>query len=235
MKKTALFAMAILIVCSLTDLGQAAAETKMEIVSNKQVKVLRAKVYRQYDWDDVIYPHVLVKDVSGKLGYSNVNGLLRNWLKIPKNARDEIITIFNEAGLGRFVFLMFVESGADPDEESFKGAQGLFQIMPGTAEAICGITRVEALRDPVINAWCAVEVLKKYGAKKNWRWALVKYNGKYRSCAAKGYMKCLHEKYLAGNKDLYGAAHYQAHFLIYSEMGRHFIWDWEKPEQVARK
>ncbi len=231
MKKTILFA--ILIVCCLTNLSQASAKIQKEIVSAEQVDALRKAVAKKYNYKEVIYPFVLVGDIVSKLNHGNVNGLLRNWNKIPSSKRLKILAMFKKAKLNRFVFLMFVESGADPSLVSYAGARGLFQIMPATAKAICGVAKEELL-DPVTNAQCAIKVLIKYGAKENWRWALVKYNGKYESCPAKGYMRCLHDKYLAGNKKLYGAVHYQAHFLIYSEMGRRFIWDWEDSRLTSK-
>jgi len=206
-----------------------------EMATQAEVDQLLHDVRSKYDWDKPAYPYLLVEDVLRKVNYVNINRHLQRWQSLSGTVRAQVLSVFQDAGLDRFMFLMFAESGCKPDQVSWAGAIGLFQIMPRTAKAICDIEESD-LYDPVQNAKCAVQVLERYGIHDNWKWALAQYQGIIRSCPSRGYTQCLHRKFKAGNQKVKGPLYYQATFLVYMEIGKRFIHDWTvKPSRVAKK
>ncbi len=204
-------------------------------LSSKEVKKLKEKILRKYDRDKP-FAYSLVKEVRHKVNPSHVNQLVRNWEAIPEDVRDKIVFMFEDAGLGKFLFLCLWESAADPNEKTGR-AIGLFQITPSTAEHHCGISRDMAhleLYDPVVNAACAVEILLEKGALKNRIWGLIKYHGVLSSCDAKGYVQCTYMNYLTQDdstdkgkrkKETYKRAWgYVANALLHQEIGEQVIY-----------
>jgi len=166
--------------------------SEMEFVSVAEVRALRKKIRSQFAGRPL--PYSLVDNILGKVSHGHVNNLLRNWYMIPKEDREKIVFMFEEAGLRHLLFLSFYESGALVDDLSHKGAVGLYQITMATAKAHCGIELREDLYDPVVNAACAIEILQEKGVRDNLVFGLIMYNGKLKSCPAAGYLACLQEK-----------------------------------------
>ena len=212
-------------------------------MTTKETKELKEKIHRKFDRKNSNLAYSLVKTVLHKVNPSHINQLKRNWEAIPESNREKIIFMFEDAGLGKFLFLCLWESAADPNEKTGR-AIGLFQITPSTAEHHCGISPEMAqleLYDPVVNAACAVEILLEKGAKKNRIWGLIKYHGVLSTCAAKGYVQCTYDKYKAQDdstdkgkrtKETYKRAWgYVANALLHQEIGEQVIY---KPKRRRR-
>jgi len=207
-------------------------------ISSKEIEQLKKKIHRKFDRDEP-FAYFLVKEVLHKVNPSHVNQLVRNWEAIPTEDRDKIVFMFEDAGLGKFLFLCLWESAADPNLVSSSGAIGLFQIMPRTAKRHCGISQDMAqleLYDPVVNAACAVEILLEKGALKNRIWGLIKYHGVLKSCKAKGYVQCTYLKSITETderkqRQLEGAWKYVANALLHQEIGEQVIY---KPKRRKR-
>ena len=198
-----------------------------EIVSVKQVKAAKVKIRNRFAGRGL--PGSLVGRIVGKVGYYHVNNLLRSWYALPAETRDKIEFMFEDAGLKHLTFLCFYESGANPNDRSYAGAIGLYQIMPRTAKLHCGIDLVEDLYDPVVNAACAIEILIEKGARENLVAGLVYYNGKRKECPMKGYFNCFWEKYQAAltpeEKEKYlRAMMYVPNVLLHQAIGEELIW-----------
>jgi len=201
--------------------------SSLEMASFKQVREAKARIRDKYS--RLGLPHRLVTRVIGKVGYYHVNDLLRNWYALPAGTRDKIEFMFADAGLKHLTFLCFYESGANPNDRSYAGAIGLYQIMPRTAKLHCGIDLVEDLYDPVVNAACAIEILIEKGARENLVAGLVYYNGKRKECPMKGYFNCFWEKYQAAltpeEKEKYlRAMMYVPNVLLHQAIGEELIW-----------
>ena len=199
---------------------------EMEFISVKEVWQLRKKIKQRFAGRSV--PYSLVGNIIGKVSHGHVNNLLRNWYFIPAEDREKIVCMFEQAGLGHLVFLSLYESGAQVNDRSGAGAIGLFQIMPRTAELHCGIDLREELYDPVVNAACAIEILKDKGVMENLAYGLVLYNGKLKSCPARDYFACLQEK-LATETDekkkrqYLGSLMYVPNVMLHQAIGEELI------------
>ena len=210
------------VVCSLfSDNLAAKTEKQSSDLTEQEVAEFRESVRQKYDLSETRYPAVLVKDVLGKLNRYNVVKLLQHWNNLSAKNRGKIIDAFQQAGFPSLVYLCFLESGALPKQVGSHGEIGLYQIKPAIAKSSCRLSAND-LYDPVKNAECAVKILKARGAKENWLWALVQYNGVRRGCPTRGYLACLHEKFKKGNRAVIGSLYYSAKFLVYAELGRHY-------------
>ncbi len=210
--------------------------TKLEYVTPAKVKVEREKIRRRFDRRDM--PYSLVGRIVGKVSHGHVNQLLRNWYRLPADARQKIIFMFEDAGLGHVMFLCLYESGANQWDESYSSAIGLYQITPRTAKAHCGIDApaFESLYDPVDNAACAIQILLDKGVKENLVYGLISYNGKLKSCPAKGYQKCLSDKLKTETDPRKRAAYlgslmYVPNVLLHQAIGEAFI---HRPGHLAK-
>jgi len=199
---------------------------RLEFVSSGQVREARAKIKNKYSGQGL--PQSLVGRIVGKVSYYHVNNLLRSWYALPADTRDKIEFMFADAGLKHLTFLCFYESGANPNDRSYAGAIGLYQIMPKTAKLHCGIDIREELYDPVVNAACAIEILLDKGARENTVAALVYYNGKLKSCPMRGYFNCFWDKYVAAEDEkdkakYLSAMMYVPNVLLHQAIGEEFV------------
>ena len=197
----------------------------------KEIQTLKRRVIEKYS--RMGYPYTQITRVAKKLNHGNVNGLLANWYSLPADFRARMIYLFQAYGIEDMLFLMLYESAGQIDLVSGSGARGLFQIMPGTANELCGIDekQLNILFDPETNAACAAQILLKKGAIENWRVAVIRYNGQLLRCSMRGYFQCLAQT-ISGNdkkaaKAAQGSLDYFLNFLIYKEVGQAFILDYE--------
>ncbi|MFH0815068.1 MAG: lytic transglycosylase domain-containing protein [Candidatus Falkowbacteria bacterium] len=192
-----------------------------------EIQALKSRVIDKYS--RMGYPYTQITRVAKKLTHGNVNGLLANWYLLPADFRTGMIHLFQAYGLEDMLFLMLYESAGQTDLVSSAGAIGLFQIMPATADKLCGIDEKQLgiLFDPETNAACAAQILLKKGAIKNWRVGVIRYNGQLLRCNMAGYFQCLAQTIRGNNKKAAAAAQgsldYFLNFLIYKEVGQAFI------------
>jgi hypothetical protein len=189
-------------------------------VTPKQVKVLREKVKRKYHRQEI--PFSLLPHVIGRINYIDVSKIVSNWLSIPVEAQEAVVRIFREAKLEDYIFIALLESKADYLAKSNTGDFGLFQINGRTGRKVCKMNKNELL-DPVMNARCAVKVLRQCGRFKGWQARVICYNGKLEVCPWKGYQSCLYKKWRAGEKYVATSLFYPIKFVVYQEIGRQFI------------
>ncbi|MBI5254215.1 transglycosylase SLT domain-containing protein [Candidatus Falkowbacteria bacterium] len=197
----------------------------------KEIQALKRRVINKYS--RMGYPYTQIARVARKLTHGNVNGLLTNWYSLPANFRAKMIYLFQAYGLEDMLFLMLYESAGQTNLVSSSGARGLFQIMPGTANELCGIDeqQLDILFDPETNAACAAQILLKKGAIENWRVGVIRYNGQFLRCNIRGYFQCLARTINGKDKKAaavaQGSLDYFLNFLIYKEVGQAFILGYE--------
>jgi len=208
--------LALLFICPIFE-----AEAKEKpSVTVKQVRGLREKVQRKYHRQDI--PFSLLPHVIGRINYADVSKIVSNWLSIPVEAQSAVVRVFREAKLEDYIFIALLESKADYLAKSSTGDFGLFQINGRTGRAVCKMGKKELL-DPVMNARCAVKVLRQCGRFKGWQARVICYNGKLEVCPWKGYQACLYKKWQAGEKYVATSLFYPIKFVVYQEIGRQFV------------
>ena len=190
-----------------------------ELVTVKQVKALREKVARKYHRQEI--PFSLLPHVINRINFADTKKMVENWLAIPSDARAKVVQMFRTAGLEQFVYLALLESKADHLARSDTD-YGLFQINGRTGQSVCKMNQKELL-DPVMNARCAIKILRQCGRFKGWQARVICYNGKLSVCPWKGYQACLYKKWRAGNKAVATSLFYPIKFVVYQEIGRRFI------------
>lgn len=108
------------------------------------------------------------------------SGAKEKWvagLKRSKSHMKMIQNVLKKHGIPKHIgYLPHVESSFQPSAGSKVGAQGLWQIMPGTARMF-GVRDRSKLKDPKISTELAAKILKEhYNELKSWDLALNAYH-----------------------------------------------------------
>jgi soluble lytic murein transglycosylase-like protein len=142
------------------------SKSRMDIFA-KQARVLDQRASTQYEFSQRLLPDS-VRAVGARMGTPRYTGSYRG--EFYQMARDAA----RRHNVPEDLFLRLVqqESGWNPRAVSHKGAIGLAQLMPGTAELL----RVDP-NDPAQNLDGGARYLRaQYDRFRDWRLALAAYN-----------------------------------------------------------
>ncbi|MGI1661791.1 lytic transglycosylase domain-containing protein [Palleronia sp. KMU-117] len=142
------------------------SKSRMDIFA-KQARVLDQRATTQYEFSQRLLPDS-VREVGARMGTPRYTGSYRG--EFYQMARDAA----RRHNVPEDLFLRLVqqESGWNPRAVSHKGAIGLAQLMPGTAELL----RVDPT-DPAQNLDGGARYLRtQYDRFRDWRLALAAYN-----------------------------------------------------------